>query len=817
LTLPDGTIVLSSGDTTRALNRFLNHEWVHVLAQSDPESYAQLMAALPLELVESARQRYAQLAEAQGINARADQEEGVAVVAETVADLLADPGKLAELRSIVRPSVWQRIKAAIAAVLRRFRQQANDQGADPATARMLLRATEAFQKAIAAAEARGGRGYTPAARKRARAALRGRDRSDPQNFEFLESEQTGTRDFGRMPRGVPGMEPGPIRLQIGWQDPENPHHGWGDAHIEANAADGRLDGYDSAIDMVGDVTQNFTEIRDQGDGRWVLVKKNGRQKIAIIELRKAQDGYYAVVTAFQLDAGRPIRGQKVWERSAPASSGSGSTGPTSATPATGVTSSTQGDGVKRSGVQTPDTIDQPPPQGKRNPPEGADIRESARSANEASSRMLKRVGIRGIKYLDGSSRGRAEGSHNYVIFDDADVNIVGRYALRPVDAKADLTLNRMAAITRVLQEFDHGKRPVYVSRERREYHISRASLLKMTAHLGRSGSPKPYQRERIAAIQSLSELVGRAEPTADYADRMAQPDVARIREFTAPFRFDGQIWTVRLLAKDFTVDAKTSNRTLRDKLHSLAIVDVEVEKPAGSGAVGGEGISLDSIGIDQTTALDRPESPSAGPSRPIIEQPPPQGKQNPPDQPPRQAIRDPAQSEPDDPAASGRLRRRVRGTQEIDASERPAGPSHQVRNLSTSPAPWASSPAQTQQGRTLLRLIRRDPQGRKAGPRQIVDYFNERLGTIMLVGRTQTGRRHPAHYKLLYRIIRSRAGGWSLNFHEGGHAASAILDDRLPGWRGGACSAFESALSVGFVGCVEFAVSRWVRGGFGLG
>ena len=44
------------------------------------------------------------------------------------------------------------------------------------------------------------------------------------------------------------------------------------------------------------------------------------------------------------------------------------------------------------------------------------------SQPEASD-YLKSLGIRGIKYLDGSSRGKGEGSYNYVIFDHNDVDI----------------------------------------------------------------------------------------------------------------------------------------------------------------------------------------------------------------------------------------------------------------------------------------------------------------------------------------------------------------------------------------------------------
>ena len=45
-----------------------------------------------------------------------------------------------------------------------------------------------------------------------------------------------------------------------------------------------------------------------------------------------------------------------------------------------------------------------------------------------ASEMLKRAGIKGIRYLDAGSRGAGEGSHNYVVFDDKLVNVKRKYA-----------------------------------------------------------------------------------------------------------------------------------------------------------------------------------------------------------------------------------------------------------------------------------------------------------------------------------------------------------------------------------------------------
>ena len=54
--------------------------------------------------------------------------------------------------------------------------------------------------------------------------------------------------------------------------------------------------------------------------------------------------------------------------------------------------------------------------------------EVVQGGDKAASSYLHSLGIRGIKYLDGSSRGKGEGDYNYVIFDDADVSITAKYA-----------------------------------------------------------------------------------------------------------------------------------------------------------------------------------------------------------------------------------------------------------------------------------------------------------------------------------------------------------------------------------------------------
>jgi len=60
-----------------------------------------------------------------------------------------------------------------------------------------------------------------------------------------------------------------------------------------------------------------------------------------------------------------------------------------------------------------------------------DSRGIENSGYKAASDYLHSLGIRGIKYLDGSSRGNGEGSYNYVLFSDKDVEITAMFMKKP--------------------------------------------------------------------------------------------------------------------------------------------------------------------------------------------------------------------------------------------------------------------------------------------------------------------------------------------------------------------------------------------------
>lgn len=82
--------------------------------------------------------------------------------------------------------------------------------------------------------------------------------------------------------------------------------------------------------------------------------------------------------------------------------------------------------------------------------------QSRMTPKEAADALLAR-GIRGIKYLDGSSRSKGEGAYNYVVFDEADVEITGRFAPAIDDAtRAQLEADGLAAPVDVTASFIEG-------------------------------------------------------------------------------------------------------------------------------------------------------------------------------------------------------------------------------------------------------------------------------------------------------------------------------------------------------------------------
>ena len=61
--------------------------------------------------------------------------------------------------------------------------------------------------------------------------------------------------------------------------------------------------------------------------------------------------------------------------------------------------------------------------------------------SDAAAKALREAGIPGIKYLDGGSRGKGEGTYNYVVFDEKNIEIIRKYGIAGAIASGLLTLS----------------------------------------------------------------------------------------------------------------------------------------------------------------------------------------------------------------------------------------------------------------------------------------------------------------------------------------------------------------------------------------
>ena len=105
----------------------------------------------------------------------------------------------------------------------------------------------------------------------------------------------GSIDFGVLPKEVlpEGLPEGPIRLMRGSER-------FGEFHIETQrGALMRNEGFRYSRDFVEAAVKGATQVWEQPNGRLLLVKKNGKDYITVVELNKAPEGnFYSVHTAF---------------------------------------------------------------------------------------------------------------------------------------------------------------------------------------------------------------------------------------------------------------------------------------------------------------------------------------------------------------------------------------------------------------------------------------------------------------------------------------------------------------------------------------
>jgi hypothetical protein len=86
-------------------------------------------------------------------------------------------------------------------------------------------------------------------------------------------------------------------------------------------------------------------------------------------------------------------------------------------------------------------------------PTGADVYSAAKRAagehsvmgsGERATELLRQAGIKGIQYLDRASRAAGEGTRNYVLFDDALIDILRKYGFLPPVVGGTLGLSQLA-------------------------------------------------------------------------------------------------------------------------------------------------------------------------------------------------------------------------------------------------------------------------------------------------------------------------------------------------------------------------------------
>jgi hypothetical protein len=223
-------------------------------------------------------------------------------------------------------------------------------------------------------------------------------------------------------------------------------------------------------------------------------------------------------------------------------------------------------------------------------------------SDQAASQYLGSQGIKGIRYLDGSSRAAGEGSHNYVIFGDSDIEITQTFFQLDGDLVAE------AAQYDTWRDFRDAYEPMArLSRRRREDSVMprQAATFAEAEEAGKTFAGKELaNREtgRVAtvsnktlgkmlsvsasdksvspqvhalAVANIDHLYERAELLGSHDDEKNDTNVKQIHRFGVVMQHDGEFYPVKITVKEFT---QTDDKS---RIYTVEAVDVEKEKPAG--------------------------------------------------------------------------------------------------------------------------------------------------------------------------------------------------------------------------------------------
>jgi len=166
-------------------------------------------------------------------------------------------------------------------------------------------------------------------------------------------------------------------------------------------------------------------------------------------------------------------------------------------------------------------------------------------SDKEASLLLRDAGFAGIKYLDGSSRRRGEGNYNYVIFDDAAVNILETYYQALNESTSEEF--KKALPDRVFDSFDGAKEylrkqleglPEGVSNESDNI-LAKLSVKGIKKMLSDKATNKSIAngfttKDHITAAANIVKLYRNSELLKEHDDSKGRDAITKIKRFGAP-------------------------------------------------------------------------------------------------------------------------------------------------------------------------------------------------------------------------------------------------------------------------------------------
>ena len=203
-------------------------------------------------------------------------------------------------------------------------------------------------------------------------------------------------------------------------------------------------------------------------------------------------------------------------------------------------------------------------------------------SDKEASLLLKEAGIPGIKYLDGNSRRAGEGSYNYVIFDDADVNIAETY----YQNKSVSDSVKQALPEKIFTTYESAK--AYLRKKiAEEKNIAENRSTKVKAILNRQGAYKMLSekavsksvengftvQEHITAAASVLKLFTNAELLVSHSDQKGRAQFAAIERYGAPVILaDGELAEAYITVRENTEHGR--------RIYSIELLELQ-KMPSG--------------------------------------------------------------------------------------------------------------------------------------------------------------------------------------------------------------------------------------------